>query len=147
MKSIDYSWVIGIVVVVALILLWKPIVGVFSSVTAKATNQEQYERGKTVFYDTSRWAGEGSYKSCAMCHAADFVPDPNKTIEMARYKAGEPYILKKLPDKYGGGVMGSGDELFEAAMGCLTAPDKMACGRVSAGAPFMQDLLFYLSKQ
>ncbi len=147
MKSIDYSWVIGLVALVALFLLWKPLVGVYKSVSDKATNKDGYERGKLVFYDTTRWAGEGSYKSCAMCHAKDFVPDPDKKIEMVKYKAGEPYILKKLSSKYSGGAMDAGDELYEAVMGCLTAPDKLGCGRVSSGAPIMRDLMLYLSKQ
>jgi hypothetical protein len=147
MKSIDYSWAIGLAVLVVLILMWKPLVGLYNKMSDKATNKDAYERGKVVFYDTTRWAGEGSYKGCAMCHAADFVPDPAKTVEMPKYKAGQPYILKKLSSKYGGGAMGAGDELYEAAMQCLMAPDKMSCGRVSSSAPFMQDLMYYLAKQ
>jgi hypothetical protein len=147
MKSIDYSWVIGIVILVALIILWKPIMHGFTGLANKATNKEGYERGKTVFYDTGRWGGEGSYMSCAMCHAADFVPDAGKTITMTKYKAGEPYILKNLAKKYAGGAMGDEDALFEAAMDCLTAPDKMSCGRVTASTGYMRDLIVYLNKQ
>ncbi len=49
MKSIDYSWVIGLVVLVALVFLWKPILGVFRSVSDKATNKDAYERGKAAY--------------------------------------------------------------------------------------------------
>jgi hypothetical protein len=147
MKSIDYSWVIGIVVIVALVLFWKPIMGSFTKLENKAGNKDAVDRGRIVFYDTERWGGKGSYMSCAMCHAADFVPDPSKTITMGRYKAGAPYILKGLSKKYPGGVMGDEGPLFDAAMNCLTQPDKMGCGRVTSGAKFVQDLMVYLYKQ
>lgn len=146
MKSIDYSWVIGIVVVVALALFWKPIVGSFQGLENKATNKDAVDRGKIVFYDTERWGGKDSYKSCAMCHAADFVPDPDKTITMGRYKAGEKVVLKGLAKKYPRGVMGDEGPLYDAVLSCLTAPDKIGSGTVMASAKFMQDLLAYLYK-
>jgi hypothetical protein len=147
MKSIDYSWVIGLVVVVALVFLWKPIMGGIKGIENKATNKDAYERGKIVFYDTERWGGKGSYMSCAMCHAADYVPDPEKTITMANYKPGSPYILKGLSKKYPGGVMGDEGPLYDAVMNCLTQPAKMGCGRVTSQTKFMQDLMVYLYKQ
>lgn len=146
MNRFDYSWAIVLVVLVAIALMWKPIMGAFKGVSDKATNKDAYERGKIVFYNTTRWAGEGSYKSCAMCHAADFVPEPGKVIKMSRYKPGEPFILKKISDKYGGNIMGTGEELYEACMSCLQAPDKMGCGRISMQSKDMQDLLFYVNK-
>jgi hypothetical protein len=147
MKSIDYSWVIGIIVIVALVFLWKPIMSGFKGMENKATNKDAFDRGKIVFYDTERWGGKGSYKSCAMCHAADFVPDPGKQITMTRYKAGAPFILKNLSKTYTGGVMGDESPLFDAVNNCIIAPDKLGCGRVTSGAKYMQDLMVYLYKQ
>lgn len=147
MKSIDYSWVIGIVVIVALVVFWKPLIGGIKGIQNKATNEDAFERGKIVFYDTERWGGKGSYKSCAMCHAPDFTPDPGKQITMGRYKAGAPFILKNISKTYTGGVMGDESPLYDQIMNCLTAPDKMALGRVTANTQFMQDLMVYLYKQ
>jgi hypothetical protein len=147
MNRFDYTWVIVIVVVGILALMWKPIMGAYRNVADKATNKGQFERGKIVFYDTERWGGPGSYKSCAMCHAEDFVPDPNKQITMARYVPGKPVSLKRISSKYRNSMLGTGDELYEACMTCLQAQDKLAGGRVSPNAPFMQDLLVYVEKQ
>jgi hypothetical protein len=147
MNRFDYSWVIGIVVIVVLAFMWKPIMGLYHNISNKATNKDQYERGKIVFYDTTRWGGPDSYKSCAMCHAADFTPDPNKQITMLKYKPGQPKILKNLQNRFGSNVLGTGDELYEAINDCVVDQEKLAGGRVSIQAPFMQDLLVYVSKQ
>jgi hypothetical protein len=147
MAKIDNAWIIVIVILVALVLLWKPIMLAFRATADKMTNKEQYERGKAVFYDMTRWAGPDSYCGCAACHAPDFKPEEGKEIKMVRYKPGQPVILKHLSQKYGGGIMGGGEDLYEQVVTCLSAPDKMACGRVSIEASFMQDLLVYLNKQ
>jgi hypothetical protein len=145
--KIDYGWIVVGVIVIAVIVLWKPITGFISGVSSEVTNKEGYERGKAVFYDTVMWGGEDSYKSCAMCHATDFVPDPDKKIEMQDYVAGKPHILKDIGGKYRAGMLSSTDELFEQVMTCLTLPTRMACGRVSINAPYMPDLLEYVRRQ
>jgi len=145
--SIDYWWVVLIVIAVLLIFTWKPLMGLFGGVSDKLSNKEGYERGKEVFYDTELWGGKDSYKSCAMCHAPDFVPDPNKKIEMMNYREGEPYLLEDLARKHGGGIMDTGDDLYKQVMRCLMGPDRMQLGRVSMQSQFMQDLLVYLNQQ
>ena len=146
-SSVDYWWVLVIVIVVILVFSWKPLMRFYSDVSGKMSNKEAYERGREVFYDTDLWGGPESYKSCAMCHAADFVPEADRQIDMRDYRPDQPYELRDLAKKYGGGMLGTGDKLFEQVMRCLTGPDRMQLGRVSMQAPFVQDLLEYLRKQ
>jgi len=145
--SVDYLWIILVVIGVILIFAWKPLMGMFTGVSDKMTNKESYERGREVFYDTEFWAGEGSYKSCAMCHAADFVPEEGKEIDMPEYKPGEPWILKDIANKYGSNLLSGDDELFNRMMQCLSSPGKMGMGRPSRNAPYMEDLIEYVKRQ
>ncbi len=142
----DYFWIIAVVFVIILIFAWKPLMGVFGNVSSKVNNDEKYEAGKAVFYDTTRW-GDDKYVSCAMCHAPDFVPEPGKEITMVEYVPGKPVVLKGIQKKYGGGVMDTGDELYDQVCKCMGNGDRMAVGTLSRKAPFMDDLLFYVSKQ
>ena len=83
-----------------------------------------------------------------MCHAADFKPDPDNPPDMEDYVEGQPYILKGIGKKYGGGgVMDTGDELYDRIMQCLSQGAKMGLGRVSRNAPYMDDLMEYVRKQ
>jgi hypothetical protein len=144
---VDYVWVILLIIGVILLFTWRPILGLFTGVSDTMTNKAGYDRGKEVFYDAELWGGPGSNKSCAMCHAEDFVPDPANPPQMADYKEGEPWSLKGVGKKYGGGIMDTGDDLYKRIMQCLTQPSKMGMGRVSRNAPYMDDLLDYVSKQ
>lgn len=143
----DYLWIILVIIAVILVFAWKPLMGMFGGMSDKMTNQEGYEHGKEIFYNADLWGGPGSNKSCAMCHAADFVPDPANPPDMQEYKEGQPRILKGISDRYGGGVMDTGDELYERVMQCLTQPSKMGMGRVSRNAAYMDDLLLYVKRQ
>jgi hypothetical protein len=146
MMKADYFWIIAVIFVIVLVFAWKPLMGVFSGVSDKVGNKDKYEAGKAVFYDTTRW-GEGQYKSCAMCHAEDFVPEPGKEIKMTAYVPGQPVILKGIGKKYSSGVMDTGDGLYQQVNLCLSNGDRMAVGSFSRNAKFMEDLLFYVSKQ
>lgn len=146
-SNADYGWILAVVFVIIMIFAWKPMMGMFSNMSDKASNKEGYERGRVVFYDTTRWTGPEGYKSCAMCHAADFKPEPGRKIEMMAYKEGEPIILKGISGKYGTSILGTGDELYQQCIRCLTQGDRMGMGRVSAKAVYMQDLLEYVKKQ
>lgn len=145
--SVDYLWVVLLIFAVILIFTWKPIMGLFTGVSNKMTNQEGFEHGKEIFYSADHWGGPGSNKSCAMCHAKDFKPDPANPPDMQDYKEGQPLVLKGMSKKYGGGVMDTGDELYNRVMQCLTQPSKMGLGRVSRNAPYMDDLLLYVGRQ
>lgn len=145
MAKIDYGWIIAIAVVLVVIVLWKPITGVVGRTMGKGADAQAIERGKAVFYDVERWDGPGSYKSCAMCHAADFVPDPGKQITMSDYVAGKPYSLKHVGRKYHATMMDTGDELYEQVVNCLNDPARVNSGRVSSNAQFMKDLLAYVN--
>lgn len=147
MKSVDYWWVVVLIIVVVLFFTWRPLMGLFTGVSGQLTNQEGVERGRDVFYDTEMWGGKGSYKSCAMCHAADFSRDSAKSIDMGTYREGEPYLLKDVASKYGAGMLDTGDDLYEQVMRCLTGPDRMALGRVSMQSQYLQDLMLYLKTQ
>jgi len=143
----DYLWVILVIIGVILVFTWRPLMSLFTGVSDTMTNKAGYDHGKEVFYDAELWGGPGSNKSCAMCHAPDFKPDPENPPDMKDYVEGKPYILKGIAKKYGGGIMDTGDELFERVMMCLSNGNKMGLGRVSRKAPYMDDLLEYVRKQ
>lgn len=140
--SVDYGWVWAIVIVVGLVVFWKPLVSGIQTVTGGKKRQEKIALGKQVFYDTERWGGKGSYMSCAMCHAADFKPDPTKTIKMADYRPGKPYPLHGVGAKLTT-AMGD-DELFNQINNCLGLPSRMNVGKVSAAAQFVEPLKMYV---
>jgi hypothetical protein len=142
----DYFWIIIVVIAIIVAVCWKPISGALTGVVNRVEHTDKYEAGKAIFYDTTRW-GEGKYMSCAMCHAADFVPDPNKKIDMLEYVAGQPKVLKGISRKYGTSVMDTGDELFNQVNTCLSNQSRMGLGSYSRNAKFYDDLLFYVSKQ
>ncbi|MCH7472766.1 hypothetical protein IIA79_07440 [bacterium] len=147
MKQIDYSWIIILGIVVVIAIFWKPIMGLFGTVSDKVTNKEQYERGKAVFYNAERWGGEGSYKSCAMCHATDFVADAEIKIDMLEYKADEVWVLEKIGDKYSSGMLSADEELYHQIALCIAMPSRLAAGRPSRNASFVQDLIEYVRRQ
>jgi hypothetical protein len=146
MRSIDYGWMVMLGIVVVIAIFWKAIFGFFGGVNDKMNNKDKLEAGKKVFYDTGRW-GEGTYKSCAMCHAADFVPDPSKKIEMTEYKPGAPIILKDIKRKYPAGNMGTDEEILEQINKCVASPLRLGSATFSRQLPWMDDLIFYVSRQ
>jgi hypothetical protein len=141
----DYGWVAVVAIVIAIAVFWKPISATWANISGGSARKEKVAAGKVIFYDTERWEGKGSYKSCAMCHAADFTPDPAKAgkIKMPDYRPGNPYPLKGVRARYGG-VMSGDDKLIEAINNCLGQPSRMYVGKVSAAAPFMADLVAYV---
>ena len=147
MGKADYAWIpIGLILIVV-VIFWKQISGLFTGVSDSATNKEQYDKGKAVFYDNDRWLGEGSYASCAMCHAEDWVREDGKTVKMADYKEGDPLILDGIATKFSAGMLGTTDQLYEQVMRCLSDPNRIYGGKVSVNAPYLQDLLEYVRKQ
>ena len=145
--NIDYVWIpVGLIIVI-LFFAWKPLMGLFGGLRDSATNQEGYERGREAFYDTTLWTGSEGYKSCAMCHAEDFVPEPGRKIDMQVYEEGKVWPLKNIARRYSGGVLDTGDRLYNQIMVCLTQGDRMAMGRVSRKAKYMDDLMLYVRRQ
>lgn len=143
----DYFWIIAVVAVVILVVFWKPLTGMISDTRSKMINKEQYETGKEIFFDTTRWGGEDSYKSCAMCHDPDFTPEPGKEIDMIDYKEREPIVLEGIASKYGGGWLGTSDKLFVQINRCISLPTRLSAGSYSRNAPFMDDLMLYVRRQ
>jgi hypothetical protein len=147
MPKVDYIWIVLGVIAVILIFAWGPMSRWFREFRYQATNQEQYDRGEKVFYDDEIWAGPGTYKACATCHAADYDLPAGVEIEMEEYRAGDPYLLNDISKKYGTNMLSSDDALYEQIIKCLTSPARMRCGRVSRNAKHMQDLLLYVRRQ
>ncbi len=147
MPKVDYIWYVLGILAVILIFAWGPLSRWYSDFRYEATNQEQYERGKEVFYDADIWAGPGSNKSCAACHAEDFSPPAGVDIPMQEYRPGEPYVLSNMSKKHGTNLLSSDDPLYGQILKCLTSPARMGCGRVSRNAKHMQDLLVYVRRQ
>jgi hypothetical protein len=140
MKLIDYGWIPMLGIVILLVVFWKPMAAKFSDITGGTQKKAVIAKGKEVFYDTERW---GEYKSCAMCHAADFKPDPGKKIDMADYKPGQPVSLAGAA-KRNGGVLTGEDQLLAQINECIALPDRMGKGKISPNAPFMKDLVVYV---
>jgi hypothetical protein len=143
MKSVDFAWIWALVIVIGLVVFWKPLMGGIQTMTGGSARKDSIARGKVIFYETERWAGKGSYMSCAMCHAADFVPEKGKTIKMPDYKAGSPISLKGTAARHSN-IMTGDDKLFEEINDCLGQPSRMNVGKVSAAAPFVKDLMAYV---
>jgi hypothetical protein len=143
----DYVWIPFVAIIILVVVFWRQISGFFGGLSDSATNKEQYDKGKAVFYDNDRWLGEGSYKSCAMCHTSDWQVEPGKKVEMVDYKEGDPVILEDIATKYSAGMLGTTDQLYEQVMRCLSDPNRIYGGKVSVNAPYLQDLLEYVRKQ
>jgi hypothetical protein len=146
MKSIDYGWVIALVAIVILVVMWKPLTGAIGGFRDKASNKEGEERGKAIYYNAEYWLGPGSYKSCAMCHAPDFVPDPAKKVDMVDYVPGKPQPLVAVKDRYDSGTLNTGDELYEQINKCITLPSRIGGGKVSSEHGPLKDLMLYVSR-
>ena len=142
MKTVDYSWVWAIVIVVGLVVFWKPLMGAIQNLTGGTNRKAQIAAGKVIFYDTQRWGGKDTYKSCAMCHAADFTPDPNKKITRADYKPGKPVSLEGSSKRLMN-VMGD-DALFTEINDCIGLPSRLNAGKVSVKAGFIPPLIAYI---
>jgi hypothetical protein len=143
--SVDYAWVWAIVIVVGLVVFWKPLMKGIQDVTGGSKRKQMIAEGKVRFYDTEVWGGKGSYKSCAMCHASDFKPDPGKKIDMADYRPGKPYSLKGSSSRLMT-VMGD-DAVFNAINDCLGLPSRMNVGKVSSSSKFIPPLMAYVKSQ
>jgi hypothetical protein len=139
----DYSWLIYVGLVALVVIFWKPITGFFQGASNSVTNKPAIERGKQVFYDTERWYGKGSYRSCAMCHDPAFTPAAGKTVEMTDYKPGQPVVLKKMKNKYGNVVTGD-QELYTEINQCIVAPTRLHGGKFTMEQPHIKDLMAYV---
>lgn len=143
--NVDYGWAVFLGIAVLIAVLWKPGSAFFHNVSGKLHGNDQYERGKAVFYDTTRW-GEKDYKACAMCHASDFQFDPSKQVEMQDFVKGQITPLKGMKQKYYT-VMGDDQQMLKAINRCMGMPTRMSQGEYALQAPWMQDLLFYVKQQ
>ncbi|MCC7478925.1 hypothetical protein IT575_10765 [bacterium] len=145
MRSIDYGWVIALVIIVLLVIFWKPIMGLFGAAKDTAVNKPKLDAGKAVFDDPKRWMGENSYRSCAMCHDPAFTPEDGKKVDMQEYVEGKPVILKDIKQKLAGNNLGTDDAIVDQINRCITMPTRIGSGGFSRNAPFMDDLIFYVS--
>ncbi len=145
MRSIDYGWVIALGIIVLLVVFHKPILGLFGAAKSSAVNQPKLDAGRAVFDDPERWMGSGSYKSCAMCHDPNFKAADGKKVDMKEYVEGKPVILKDIKRKLAGNNLGTDDAIVDQINRCLTMPTRIGCGGFSRNAPFMDDLIFYVT--
>ena len=82
----DYGWIILVVFVVAGLIAWPVLKGVFGSASDKLNNKELYDAGKAVFMSDTVWPAGGENKSCAACHDPNFTKTGIKKIEMTEYR-------------------------------------------------------------
>lgn len=141
----DYGWIVFLVIGVLIVILWKPMAGLFGKVGDKVSNKEGYDRGAAVFADGKRWI-EGKNRSCAMCHDPAFKFAPGETTDMPDYHEGQITPLKGMRAKYYTSI-GSDDDMLAAINKCMSMQTRIGTGTFSLQAQWMQDLLEYVKRQ
>lgn len=143
--NVDYGWAVFLGIAVLIVVLWKPGSALFGKLRGAVTDEDAYERGKAVFYDSTRW-GEDHYVACAMCHASDFAFEAGKKVPMQDFVQGQVTVLDGMKRKYYT-VMGDDTAMLKAINKCMGMPSRMAQGEYSLQAPWMQDLIIYVKRQ
>lgn len=143
--KVDYAWVLFILIGIAIVFAWKPVSQFIKENSVRGS--EEYAHGKEVFHNPTQWAGEDSYRSCAMCHDPGFSPQPGKTVEMEDYDPDNPVVLENINKRYRSGVLSSEDDLYNQITRCLTLQTRIGVGPISQNAEFFQDLMTYVRYQ
>jgi len=141
-RSIDYSWIILIVIAVIAIFAYKPVVGYLRERSSQSTGATDYQKAKEVFYDYQVWGHPN--RSCAMCHAKDYEVNPeHPDIDMPDFK----YVqLKGVARKYHYTLLGSPSDLVKRINRCLHSPTRIGYGTLTQQDERIRLLLIYLKK-
>ena len=114
-KSIDYGWIILIIVVVIAIFAYKPIMGFLGKRSSESAGAVEARKAKDLFYDYQAWSYPN--RSCAMCHAKDYEVNPeNQEIDMRDFKYVE---LKNIAKKHHYTLLGTSSDLVDQINRCL----------------------------
>ena len=141
-KPFDYSWIVFIVIIIAVIAAYKPVMNAINQAQQPKEGSD-YLVGEEIFYDPDVWGPEN--RSCAMCHKEDYTLSPGYSkVEMEDFAYVE---LKNIKKKFGIGVIGSPDELLSQVNRCLSSPERITGGTINFSHIKWQPLLAYLVKQ
>jgi len=140
MRTIDYGWIIIIILVIVGFFLYKPVVKVFQNIINPKSKQERFARAKELFYDYKAWGYEN--RSCAMCHAKDYTTNPQKpTIDMPDFR----YVpLENIKAKYPPSLMGPNEALMRQINRCLSSPGRINGGTIYQTDERMELLMLYV---
>jgi cytochrome c553 len=128
--KIDPSWIVFAVIVILVIVFWKPIIGVFHKEVGVMTGQKEVDKGKQLFYDIDAWGVHNA--SCAMCHTKDYASDKNAPIPFKVY-----YVpMKDVASQMGATWTGTDDRLIEQINKCLSAETRI---NMAGGLPPQSD--------
>lgn len=139
-KSIDYGWVILIIVVIVAIFAYKPITGYLAKRSSESAGAVEFQKAKELFYDYQAWSHPN--RSCAMCHTKDYEVNPDQPdIDMPDFKYVE---LEDVAKKYGYTLLGTPDNLLKQVNRCLHATGRIGYGTLTLNDEKMRLLLLYL---
>lgn len=141
-RSIDYGWIILIIIIVVAIFAYKPVVGYVRGRVSQSAGATDYQKAKELFYDYQAWGYPN--RSCAMCHSKDYEVNPeHQDIDMPDFKYVE---LKAVAKEYHYTILGSPTELVEQINRCLHSPMRIAYGTLTQDDERIRLLLVYLRK-
>ena len=139
-KPFDYSWIVFIVIIVIVIVAFKPVMNAIKSGKAKSDKTSMWAQGKTIFYDTKVWGRDN--RSCAMCHTKDYTLQEGFTsVDMPEFKYVE---LKGLKKSYDLGVMGNPDKMLRQVNSCLSSTNRIEAGTIDMNNAKWEPLLAWL---
>lgn len=139
-KPFDYSWIVFLVIVVIIIIAFRPVMHAIKGAKEKSATNSDWAKGKVIFYDTKAWGRDN--RSCAMCHAKDFtLQEGFNKVDML-----EPaYVeLKGLKKTYGLGALGTEDKLLQQVNKCLSSSNRIEAGTIDMNDQRWTPLAAYL---
>ncbi len=142
-KPFDYSWIVFGIVILIIIVGYKPVVNKITAARQKADSTSDWAKGKEIFYDPMIWGREN--RSCAMCHAKDYtLAQGFDKVDMTEYGYRELVGLKK---SYGIGVVGTPEKLLRQVNSCLMSGARIEAGTIDSNNTKWEPLLAYLLRE
>ena len=140
-KPFDYGIIVVILVIVGIILAYKPAMNFFNKAQSGTESATLVAEGKKIFYDPTAWGYEN--RSCAMCHAEDYVLAPGfDKVDMK--DAGKIRPLKNIRKTFGIGVIGDTQKLLDQINRCLYSGTRVESGKLNFGDRRLEPLMEYL---
>lgn len=140
-KPFDYGIIVVILVIVGVVLAYKPVMSFINKARAGSESATLVARGKEIFYDPMIWGREN--RSCAMCHAEDYVLAPgHDKMDMEEATTIRP--LKNIRKTFGIGVIGDTQKLLDQINRCLASGTRIESGALDFGDRRLEPLMEYL---
>ncbi len=140
-KPFDYGIIVVIALIVAVVLAYKPVMSFINKTKAGSESAGLVAKGKEIFYDPMIWGREN--RSCAMCHAEDYVLAPGfDKVDMVDADKTRP--LKNIRKTFGIGVIGNTQKLQDQINRCLSSGSRIESGKLNFGDRRLEPLIAYL---